>query len=114
MEILVATAIIALLFAAALISYLGGILLLTIGVAFIIAGLSIGVPAGVYYHILLFRRKGLLEEGLKGWWISPQRYHRYLPEKDRKLLNRWFWIGAAFFNMAMIGCGLVFVGLLAR
>jgi len=93
-------------------SHFGGMPLLRIGVILITVGLFVGVPIGFRYHLLLFRRRKMFGEGMRRWWLSPQRYHGSLPEKDRKLLDRWFLAGALFFSVAMLGCGLVFVGLM--
>ncbi|MEK7851311.1 MAG: hypothetical protein AAB275_05470 [Deltaproteobacteria bacterium] len=111
LEIWIVASILVLFFAVSLLSCFSGAIILAAGVTLIAIGLILGVPIGFYYHLLLFQRKKLLGLELKGWWISPRRYHEYLPEKERRILNRWFWIGAVFFNIAMIGCGLVFIWL---
>lgn len=112
LEVWIVGSILALFFSIFLLSYFfSGTIILTAGVTSLVIGLILGVPIGFYYHLLLFQRKKLLGRELKGWWIYPHRYHEYLPEKERRILNRWFWVGAVFFNIAMIGCGLVFIGL---
>lgn len=111
LEILIVASILVLFFVFFLLPYINSIILLTIGVTLIILGLLFGVPIGFYYHILLFQRRRLIDHSLKYWWISPQRNHKYLPGKDQEVLNRWFWIGAIFFNLSIIGCVLVFISL---
>src|SRR4030065_406454 len=113
-EIWIVASILVLFFSISLLSYFSGTIILAAEVIFIVIGLTLGVPIGAYYHLLLFQRIKLLGRELKGWWISPRTYHAYLPEKERRILNRWFWIGAVFFNIAMIGCGLVFIGLFMK
>ena len=113
-EIWIVASILVLFFSISLLSYFSGTIILAAGIALIVIGLILGVPIGFYYHLLLFQRIKLLGRELKGWWISPHRYHEYFPEKERRLLSRWFWIGAVFFNIAMIGCGLVFIGLFMK
>lgn len=111
LEIWIVASILALFFTISLMSYFSAAIIMTTGTTFIALGLILGIPIGFYYHLLLFQRKKLLGRELKGWWISPRRYHEYLPEKERRILDRWFWIGAVFFNIAMTGCGLVVLGL---
>ena len=114
LEVWIVASILVLFFSISLLSYFSGTIILAAGITFIVIGLILGVPIGVYYHLLLFQRIKLLGRELKGWWISPHRYHESLPEKERRILSRWFWIGAVFFNITMIGCELVFIGLFIK
>lgn len=112
LEILVLVSILLLFLLSAVLIYFLETILLSIGLTLILSGLLFGIPAGFYYHVLLFQSRRLMKQDLKKWWLSPQRYHKYLPGEERRVLDRWFWIGAMFFNIAILGCGLVFLGLL--
>jgi hypothetical protein len=112
LEILVLVSILFLLLLSSILTYFIDTILLSIGLTLILSGLLFGIPAGCYYHVLLFLRRRVINQDLKKWWISPQRYHKFLPGEERRILDRWFWIGAIFFNIAILGCGLVFLGLL--
>ena len=111
LEILIVVLILLIFLVLSLFSYINGITLLSVGLILIIIGLFFGVPVGLYYHFLLFQRRGEFGTVLKGWWISPKKYHKYLPIQDQSVLNRWFWIGAIFFNLSIAGCVLVFISL---
>lgn len=112
LEILVLVSILFLFLLSSILAYFFHTIFLSIGLTLILSGLLFGIPAGSYYHILLFQRRRLINQDLKKWWMSPQRYHKLLSCEERRALDRWFWIGAIFFNITILGCGLVFLGLL--
>lgn len=114
LEIVVVTLILVFFIISSLFYYINGITFLLVGFMLIILGLLFGVPVGFYYHLLLFQRRRLIGQRLKNWWIYPQRYHKHLPEEEQRVLNRWFWIGAIFFNLSIVGCGLVFISLFIK
>ncbi|HEY6001160.1 MAG TPA: hypothetical protein VI078_17890 [bacterium] len=89
-------------------------LLFVAGAAAVLIGMLAGVPAGVVYHVLLFR--SLSEIGIlpRRWWWHPTTLHDRLPEAARRRLMRWFRAGAAGFVLAMIGCGLILGAVLVR
>jgi hypothetical protein len=112
-ETLVAAVVVLLLLAAA-----GGEgvvrLLFFSGAGAIALGLAAGVPAGVVYHLKLFRELAGQGRAEPGWWWRPTSYHESLSAAARPGIMRWFRAGAAGFLAAIAGCALVLAALLAQ
>jgi hypothetical protein len=81
-----------------------------VGLALLALGMAVGVPAGFWYHVLLYRLlkpRAALEAG---WWLRPFSLHGALTDAERALVVRWSYIGGAGFVAAILGCVLVGVG----
>ncbi len=80
-----------------------------------IVGLVLGLPAGFYYHVALYRclaGKGVLP---RRWWWSPVRYHKHLSAHERTRVMPWFFAGGAGFVLILIGSAVALLGVfLAR
>jgi hypothetical protein len=79
------------------------------GVAVIVAGMAVGLPAGVGYHVAMFR--GLVASGVDApkWWWSPVRYHEQLDDKSRESVMPWFIAGVVGATLAFVGCAILVV-----
>lgn len=77
------------------------------GVATIIAGMVLGLPAGVGYHVAM--HKGLAASGhdARGWWWSPVRYHEQLVGASRRAVMPWFIAGVIGATLAFMGCAIL-------
>ncbi|HSI03841.1 MAG: hypothetical protein ACAI38_10755 [Myxococcota bacterium] len=83
--------------------------LIWVGVATIIAGMALGLPAGVGYHVAMHR--GLAASGIEApkWWWSPVRYHDQLGDRGRRLVMPWFVAGVLGATLAFLGCAILVV-----
>jgi hypothetical protein len=81
------------------------------GLALIALGLVVSIPAGAYYHLLLYRAVGATRLP-RNWWLFPTRSHALVPDGARPRMLLWFKIGAAGFGAAILGCILFAVGAL--
>ena len=66
-------------------------------------GLLVGVPSGLYYHLLLRRalkRRGGLP---RGWYWRPQQHHNDVDPAAVDTLLPWFWVGAVGFGLIVLG-----------
>ena len=83
--------------------------LLWVGVATIIAGMGLGLPAGVGYHVAMHR--GLAASRIEAgkWWWSPVRYHGQLETRSRRAVMRWFVAGVIGATLAFVGCAILVV-----
>lgn len=79
-----------------------------IGIALVLVGMSIGVPAGALYHVRLYR----LVRPTGTWWLRPTTLHPRLAEAERPRVMGAFKLGAAGFVIAIVGCALVALGAL--
>jgi hypothetical protein len=67
------------------------------------SGLLVGVPSGLYYHVLL--RRALLRRGAlpRGWYWNPQAHHDDVDLASVRTLMPWFWLGALGFGLIVLG-----------
>jgi hypothetical protein len=78
--------------------------LFQLGVVLSAAGLLLGVPTGLVYHLRL--RAALLEAGAlpPRWWLDPVRRHPAIPEAWRPRVLPWFYAGGMGFVFCALGC----------
>ena len=88
-------------------------LLLFTGAGVLTVGLIVGVAAGVVYHLALFRALSALEILRPGWWWQPTSLHQHLSPALRRRVMPWFYAGAAGFFVALAGCAVVLVAIVA-
>jgi hypothetical protein len=71
------------------------------------AGLLLGLPAGLAYHLRL--RASLLRAGElpPRWWLRPTALHRQLDSAARPAVLLWFRIGGVAALAAFVGCALI-------
>jgi hypothetical protein len=79
-----------------------------LGLALVLLGMAIGVPAGALYHVRLYR----LTRPTGTWWLRPTTLHPQLGEAERPRVMGVFKLGATGFIIAIAGCALVAVGAL--
>ncbi len=77
------------------------------------AGLVIGVPAGFWYHVALYRTLRPRGPVPARWWLHPVPLHAQLQEDERRGVLRWFVAGGLGFCVVVIGFGVTVLGLLA-
>jgi hypothetical protein len=77
--------------------------LVQIGLIILALGLAEGVPTGLYYHYLLFRKLRQNGPPPPRWWLSPTQHHAALGETDRKHVVYWFFLGGAGFMLCLVG-----------
>ena len=87
-------------------------LVLTAGALCSAAGLLVGIPTGLWYHVELhacLRRHGELPAH---WWVHPVALHPLIPETCRGRVMAWFYVGGLGFLITVLGCGIVVLGIL--
>ena len=82
------------------------------GLVLMAAGLLLGVPAGLWYHVRLYRV--LLPTGrlARRWWLHPTGLHGALTDEQKRRIRAPFVLGALGFALAILGCVLFAVGAL--
>jgi len=82
------------------------------GLSAVAFGSGGGIPAGVYYHVLL-RRLLLLQGPLpERWWLHPVQLHDRLNAAERRTFMPWFYVGGAGFVLIILGSISIGLGLL--
>jgi hypothetical protein len=73
------------------------------GLVLVAAGMILGVPTGLVYHVLLhrvLRRRGKLR---KGWIWKPFELHEHLDRRDRLGVMPWAYAGGLGFFAIVLG-----------
>jgi hypothetical protein len=67
------------------------------------AGVLLGVPLGLVYHVAL--RRELLRQGPlpARWYMAPQRYHQALDAAALRRVLPWFYAGGLGFGLVVFG-----------
>ncbi len=86
-----------------LINYVPLSYLVVASLALVALGSVVGLPCGVWYHVVL--RRELLQRGdlPKGWLWQPTHQHRLLDAAARARVQRWFALGGAGFVLIVVG-----------
>jgi hypothetical protein len=82
------------------------------GLSFMAGGLVIGVPAGAWYHVALYRCLLARGEIPAGFIWNPTRFHAVLTAEERRRVLPWFTAGALGFGLIMLGCTIFALGFL--
>ncbi len=83
------------------------------GLMALFAGLATGMPAGVWYHVLLYRSlvRGTMPVPDQ-WWVSPSDFHPRLAPEELARIKPWFVLGGIGFLVSVAGGMLAMAGLL--
>jgi hypothetical protein len=76
-----------------------------------LAGLALGIPTGLLYHLALYRSLVACARLPARWWVAPTSLHHLLPDADRARVLAWCVAGAAGFAISVLGCALVALAL---
>ncbi|HUK55549.1 MAG TPA: hypothetical protein VLY20_02715 [Nitrospiria bacterium] len=82
-----------------------------LGLLVLAAGIIEGIPAGLYYHVVLYRLLHPRGQLPSGWWISPVQYHVYLTAEETRRVRRWFFLGGFGFLLCILGGILALSGM---
>jgi hypothetical protein len=110
--LIVAAVLVGVVGSGAAIAYASWMLLFGAGLVLIGVGLAVGVPAGLYYHWLLYRLLRPRAPLPPRWWLHPVTLHRLLVPTELERVRRWFLAGAFGFMASVLGCVLTAVGAL--
>lgn len=73
------------------------------GVLLVAAGLALGVPTGLVYHLMLYRSLRRVDALPARWWLHPTSLHHAIPREDRGVVLGWCYVGALGFVVIMVG-----------
>ncbi|HET8575878.1 MAG TPA: hypothetical protein VFO18_02175 [Methylomirabilota bacterium] len=77
-----------------------------IGLSTLLLGLVMGVPTGVWYHVILYRFVSAKAPLPRTWWLSPSTLHRQLTDAEQSRIRPWYRIGGLGFVLCVAG-GLI-------
>jgi hypothetical protein len=82
-----------------------------VGLWMLAGGLLVGIPTGVWYHVVLYRQLAGRTTLPSRWWRSPVELHPLLTPQEFKLVRPWFVAGAIGFVLCVVGGVAAIVGL---
>jgi len=110
-EALIVLAIVVALAGGGLLAQVGALTLVWTGLSLVGAGMALGLPTGLLYHVLLYRAlrsRGVVPER---WWLRPTSLHDDIPDEQRGRVLFWCALGAAGFLVIVLGLVIGTVGL---
>ena len=87
-------------------------LMTAIGLGTLLLGLLVGVPTGLWYHVILYRLVSAKTSLPRTWWLSPSDLHRHLTDAEQRRIRPWYRIGGIGFVLSVVGGIAAIAGLL--
>jgi len=87
-------------------------LMTELGFWMLMVGLMTGVPAGLWYHVVLYRALAHRMTVPPTWWITPVALHPQLAQEDLDRVRPWFRLGGIGFALSLAGGLAAMAGLL--
>jgi len=87
-----------------------GMIMLAIGA--MLLGLTLGVPTGFWYHVVLYRIVSRKVAVPRRWWLSPSGLHVHLDDAEERRIRPWYRLGGLGFVLSVVGGLAAIVGLL--
>ncbi|TAJ10337.1 MAG: hypothetical protein EPO61_02565 [Nitrospirae bacterium] len=87
-------------------------LMTTVGLWTLLFGLVVGIPTGLWYHVVLYRflsKKIVLPSR---WWWAPVDLHPHLAQEELARIKPWFVTGGVGFLLSLAGGLAAMAGLL--
>ncbi|MDH4187661.1 MAG: hypothetical protein OEV08_11730, partial [Nitrospira sp.] len=78
-------------------------LMIELGLWALAAGLVIGIPTGLWYHVVLYRQLSSRMTLPPRWWRAPVEWHPQLPPAEFSHVRPWFIAGAVGFVLCCAG-----------
>lgn len=75
-------------------------------------GLFIGIPAGWWYHVVLYRTLVVRMALPPRWWRRPMELHPFLTSDEYRDVRLWFVAGALGFFLCLTGGVAAIAGML--
>ena len=78
-------------------------LMTELGLWILLGGLVTGVPAGLWYHVVLYRTLARKMPLPATWWLAPVALHPHLAPHEYTPIKPWFMLGALGFTLSLVG-----------
>ncbi|MCC6139196.1 MAG: hypothetical protein IT389_01110 [Nitrospira sp.] len=87
------------------------LLMIEFGLWVLAGGLLLGIPAGLWYHVVLYRALKRRMPLPSWWWRRPVELHDRLTPVEFAPVRPWFVAGAAGFVLCCVGGIVAIAGL---
>jgi len=78
-------------------------IIIEFGLWILAGGLLIGIPAGLWYHVVLYRALKRRKTLPSWWWRRPVELHDRLTPTEFEPVRPWFVAGAVGFVLCCVG-----------
>ena len=78
-------------------------IMIELGLWVLAVGLLIGIPTGLWYHVVLYKQFAPRTTLPPRWWRAPVELHPLLTPQEFRRVRPWFVAGAAGFVLCCIG-----------
>ena len=78
-------------------------IMIELGLWVLAGGLLVGIPTGLWYHVVLYKQLALRMTLPPRWWRAPVELHPLLTLQEFRRVRPWFVAGAAGFVLCCIG-----------
>ena len=78
----------------------------------LLVGLLLGLPTGLWYHVVLYRLLACRAVLPERWWMDPVGLHARLRAPDFARIRPWFLLGGIGFLLSLVGGLAAIAGLL--
>ena len=78
-------------------------IMIELGLWVLAGGLLIGIPTGLWYHVVLYKQLVPRTTLPPRWWRAPVELHSLLTPQEFRRVRPWFVAGAAGFVLCCIG-----------
>ena len=79
------------------------LIMIEFGLWILAGGLLIGIPSGLWYHVVLYRAVKKRMTLPRWWWRRPVELHARLTPLEFRPVRPWFVAGAAGFVLCCVG-----------
>jgi len=86
-------------------------LMIELGLWVLAGGLLVGIPTGLWYHVVLYRQLATRMTLPPGWWRAPVELHAQLTPFQFRRVRPWFLLGAVGFLLCCLGGAAAIIGL---
>ena len=87
-------------------------IMIELGLWALAGGLLVGIPTGVWYHVVLYRQLAPRMTLPPRWWRAPVELHSQLTPFEFRRVRPWFLAGAVGFLLCCVGGVAAIIGLL--
>ena len=78
-------------------------IMIVMGLWTLAGGLLVGIPTGLWYHVVLYRQLASRMTLPPRWWRAPVALHSHLTPLEFQRIRPWFVAGAVGFVLCCVG-----------
>ena len=78
-------------------------IMIELGLWVLAVGILVGIPTGLWYHVILYRQLAPRTTLPPRWWRAPVGLHEQLTPGEFRRVRPWFLAGAVGFLLCCVG-----------